>query len=207
MRLGKVVKSNSHCDYVVELDDQTSRSFSPQPDDYGFGSFVRLDAGDRQFDPDARHWAVGLIYNSQLFNPMFLNMGPRLSSDPDPVFTPDLITETRTLLWVVLIGQFEMYQGQTYGVHGIPKVVVPFNTHVCKLSEAEIHRFHLNRQEQPQFCYYSHLLRCGGTFAAQLTEQVLQEVSASGLFTGADRRALEILCKELAWKNTMGAMR
>jgi len=201
MRLGKVVKSNSHCDYIVELDDEHSRDNSPQPDDYGFGSFVKLDSKDR-------HWAVGLVYNTQLFNPMFLNMGPRLSSEPDPIFAPDLIHETRTLLWTVLVGTLEADNGRfAYGIHGIPKVVVPVNTPVYRMTQDEIYRFHLNLEERPQFCYYSHLLRCGGTFASQLTQQVLQELVDTNLFSGPDQRALEILCKELSWKNTMAAMR
>jgi hypothetical protein len=138
---------------------------------------------------------------------MFLNMGPRLSSEPDPVFTPDLISETRTLLWTVLIGDLEWQNGKSYGVHGIPRVVVPVNTPVYTMSREEIYRFHLNKDQRPQFCYYSHLLRCGGTFAAQLTQQVLTELIDSNLFSGADQRALQILCKELSWKNTMSAMR
>ncbi|MDX2244768.1 MAG: hypothetical protein NW224_29180, partial [Leptolyngbyaceae cyanobacterium bins.302] len=172
MRLGKVVKSNSHCDYVVQLDDAIDYAKPPQPDDYGFGSFVKLESGDR-------HWAIGLVYNSQLFNPMFLNTGPRLTSEPDPVFTPDQINETRTLLWTILIGTLESHKGMQYGVHGIPKVVVPVNTPVSTMTEAEIHQFHRNQDQRPQFCYYSLLLRCGGTFAAQLTEQVLNELVQS----------------------------
>ncbi|NJP10321.1 MAG: hypothetical protein HC866_13295 [Leptolyngbyaceae cyanobacterium RU_5_1] len=200
MRLGKVVKSNSHCDYIVQLDDAMDYLEPPQPDDYGFGSFVKLESEDR-------HWAIGLVYNSQLFNPMFLNMGPRLSSEPDPVFTPDLITETRTLLWTILIGTLEQQERQFYGIHGIPRVVVPINTPVYTMTRDDIHSFHLNQSQRPQFCYYSHLLRCGGTFAAQLTQQVLTELIDSDLFTGADQRALRVLCKELSWKNTMGVMR
>lgn len=200
MRLGKVVKSNSHCDYVVQLDDGMAVLYPPKPEDYGFGCFVKLET-------EERHWAVGLIYNSQLFNPMFLNMGPRLSSDPDPLFTPDLISETRTLLWTVLIGTLEKQQEQSYGVHGIPTIVVPVNTPVTKMTGEEVYRFHLNQQGQPQFCYYSHLLRSGGTFSSELTQRVLQELIHSSLFDGPDQRALEILCKELSWKNTMAAMR
>lgn len=199
MRLGKVVKSNSHCDYIVELDDAMSRENAPQPDDYGFGCFVKLE--------DDRHWAVGLIYNSQLVNPMFLNMGPRLSSEPDPVFTPDLISETRTLLWTVLVGTLEHSKNGTYGVHGIPKIVVPVNTPVCKLSQDELYRFHLNPQQKPQFRYYAHLFKCGGSFAPQLMEQVLLDLIDRQLFNGADLRAIQLLCKELSWKNMMGAIR
>ncbi|MEB3335837.1 MAG: hypothetical protein VKJ46_00120 [Leptolyngbyaceae bacterium] len=200
MQLGKVVKSNSHCDYVVQLDDNMSVLYPPKAEDYGFGCFVKLET-------EQRHWAVGLIYNSQLFNPMFLNSGPRLSSEPDPLFTPDLINETRTLLWTVLIGTMETQAGQTYGVHGIPSVVVPVNTPVSTMNTEEIYRFHLNQSDRPQFCYYSHLLRSGGTFASELTQRVLKELIQSNLFHGADQRALEILCKELSWKNTIAAMR
>ena len=200
MQLGKVVKSNSHCDYVVQLDDEMGVQAPPRPEDYGFGCFVKLET-------EARHWAVGLIYNSQLFNPNFLNSGPRLSSEPDPIFTPDLINETRVLLGTVLIGSVEQQDGKLYGRHGIPSIVVPVNTPVYKMSEAEVHRFHLNQAGRPQFCYYSHLLRSGGMFASQLTHQVLESLIASNLFEGPDQRALQVLCKELSWKNTMGAIR
>lgn len=201
MRLGKVVKSNSHCDYVVQLNSDRDVEEPPLADDYGFGSFVKLK------DWDGRHWAVGIVYNSLLDNPLFANSGPRLTSEPDLMFTPDLISETRTLLGVVLIGTVEGQGDRTYGVQGIPRVVVPVNTPVFCMTWDEIYQFHLSAEQQPQFCYYSHLLRFGGSFAAQLTQQVLKDLADSQLFTGANQRALEILYKELCWKNTMGAMR
>lgn len=199
-RIGKVVKSNSHCDYVVQVDDAQDVSAPPSPEDCGFGQFV-------SFDNPTRHWAVGLVYNSQLFNPMFLNNGPRLSSEPDPMFTPDLVQETRTLLGIVLVGTLEKEENQSYGVHGIPKVVVPANTSVYKMAPDQVHRFHLSQSGQPQFCYYSQLLRSGGLFAAQLAQQVLGDLVASHLFTGADQGALMVLSKELSWKTTLGAIR
>ena len=201
MRLGKVVKSNSHCDYIVQLHDQMDVSHPPQADDYGFGCFVKLES------PGERHWAVGMIYNSQLFNPMFLSNGPRLSSEPDPLFAPDLIVETRTLLGVVLIGSMVGRGPESYGIHGIPRVVVPVNASAFLMDQTETYRFHLNASEQPQFCYFSHLLKFGGSFASQLTQQVLKELTDSQLFSGSGQRALEILYKELSWKNTMSAMR
>ncbi len=199
-RLGKVVKSNSHCDYVVQVDDAQDVCSPPSPEDCGFGQFV-------SFDNDSRHWAVGLVYNSQLFNPLFLNTGPRLSSEPDPLFTPDLVQETRTLLGVVLVGCLEKEGTTTYGKQGIPQVVVPANTSVYKMPPEQVHSFHCNQDGQTQFSYYSHLLRSGGMLAAQLAQQVLAELVESGLFSGADQRALTVLGKELSWKNTLGAIR
>ncbi len=198
MRLGKVVKSNSHCDYIVQVDDEMDFTDPPLPDEYGFGTFVKLESRDR-------HWAVGIVYNSQLLNPMFMNSGIRLTSEPDPMFTPDQIQEVRTLLWTVLVGRFHPEEG--YGIQGIPPVIVPVNTPVQKMSQEEIHLFHRNQEARSQFCYYSHLLRFGGTFSVQLTQQVLEELIQSKLFKGAEERALIVLCRELAWKNTMSVMR
>ena len=198
MRLGKVVKSNSHCDYIIQLDDEMDVVEPPQPDDYGFGTFVKLET-------EHRHWAVGLVYNSQLFNPAFLNTGPRLVSEPDSFFTPDLIKETHILLWAVLIGTLNSNLAQSYGNQGIPSVVVPVNTPVLTMSAQEVQAFHRNASQQTQFCYYSHLLHSGGLFASQLVEKVLGQITE--LFDGSDRRALDILRKELLWKDTLGMMR
>lgn len=199
-RIGKVVKSNSHCDYVVQVDDAQDVVTPPSPEDCGFGQFV-------SFDNDSRHWAVGLVYNSQLFNPLFLNSGPRLSSEPDPLFTPDLVQETRTLLGIVLVGSFAEGNPDPYGLHGIPRVVVPANTTVYKMTETEIYQFHRSVEGQSQFSYYSHLLRSGGLFASQLAQQVISDLVTSNLFSEAEQKALRVLGKELSWKNTLGAIR
>jgi hypothetical protein len=195
MKLGNVVKSNSHCDYIVQVDDALEVNHPPNPDQYGFGSFVKLETPER-------HWAVGLIYNSQLFNPAFLNSGPRLVSAPDSFFTPDLIQETRTLLWTVLIGTLE--RESIYGVQSIPSVIVPVNAEVCCMSAAEVEAFHRTSEGKAQFCYYAHVINATGAYGAQLLEQVLSEVSP--MFGESDRRALEILRREILWKHTIGAM-
>lgn len=198
-KLGTVVKSNSHCDYIVQLDTDKDVIESPRATDYGFGQFVSLET-------EQQHWAVGIIYNSQLFNPAFLNGGPQLTSAPDPLFTPDLIQETKTLLNVVLVGTLARQGKRTYGRHGIPRNVVPVNTPAYAMDAKSRHQFHLDVDSRPQFQYYGHLLSGGGTFANQLTQQILTELSDSKLFTGDEQRALRVLCKELAWKNTLGAI-
>jgi hypothetical protein len=216
MRIGKVVKSNSHCDYVIEVDDRLSVKTPPSPEDYSFGSFVKLETPER-------HWGVGIIYNTQLFNPAFLNSGPRLSSDPNPIYAPDLQSEIKTLVAVVMVGTLEPPEHLTlgsrtldmdskptqrphiYGEQGIPRLVVPVNTLAHKMQDQEIYQFHQNRQGDPQFAYYGLLLNCGGSFSDHLIHQVLNEISP--MFFGAQRQALEILTKELSWKMTMGAMR
>ncbi len=197
-RLGKVVKSNSHCDYVVQVDDSHDVTEPPSPESYGFGQFVTLQG-------DNGPCCVGLIYNSQLVNPQFLSNGPRLSSEPDPLFTPDLISETRTLLGVILVGTLVGQGESAHGIHGIPPTIVPVNTAVYPLSPRQVYRFHCTPDGAAQFRYYNHLLRSGGLFAPQLAQQVLQSLIQDHPFSPPETRALTVLCKELTWKNTLGS--
>jgi hypothetical protein len=206
MRLGKVVKSNSHCDYLVQLDDTMDYMNAPRPEDFGFGSFVKLESQD---DNAGRlsHWGIGIIYNSQLLNPAFNNLGPRLTTEPDPLFAPDLVIETRTVLSVILVGHLGNDNGRRYGVQGIPRLVVPFNAEASILPDAEMMAFHQDIKGRSQFTYYSHLLSAGGSFAAQLVRQVIDELIAHEFFQGQDQQALSVLSRELSWKATMGAIR
>ncbi len=200
MRLGTVVKSNNHCDYVVQVDDRFDVAAPPQANDYGFGCFVKLALG-------AEQWAVGLIYNTQLFNPAFMQTGPRLASEANPIFSPDLQVEVRTLLSVAIIGTLDLLDSSDagYGQQGIPTVVIPVNAAAWAMNDEEILQFHRNAKGDPQFAYYGLLLTTGGTFAPHLICRVLDQLSL--MFFGDQRRALEILSKEMAWKMTMGAIR
>lgn len=202
MRLGKVVKSNSHWDYVVQLDDALDVELPPQPEDYGLGSFVK-------FEDELRHWAVGVIYNTQLFNPQFNQAGPRLNPDPDPVFTPDLVQETRVLLSAVLIGSLvsrnDLGVEVQFGQQGVPPTVVPINTPVSCLTVAELATFHRNPAGNAQFSYYAHLLRSGGPLATEIVRQIVQ--SLMPIFNETERRALGILGQDLAWRHTLSSLR
>ena len=200
MRIGKVVKSSSHCDYLVQVDEQTEFLEAPKADEYGFGTFVKLEESN-----GCR--TIGLVYNSQLINPNFNNLGPRLTSEPDPIFAPDLIIETRTVLGTVLIGSMDNDLDGYYGIQGIPRGVVPVETPVIRMTPAEIHSFHRDENGRSQFVYYSHLLQAGGQFAKQLTYQVLRELIDSKLFSEVEERALNVLSKDLSWRQTMSAMR
>lgn len=206
MRLGKVVKSNSHCDYLVQLDDTMDYMYAPRPEDFGFGTFVKLESPDDNRDRP-RHWGIGIIYNSQLLNPAFNNLGPRLTTEPDPLFAPDLVIETRTVLSIILVGHLSDTDGRPYGIQGIPRLVVPFNAEASTLSDAEMLAFHQDSKGRSQFTYYSHLLSAGGSFAPQLVRQVIDELVAHEFFQGQDQQALTVLSRELSWKATIGAIR
>ncbi|MFO7635415.1 MAG: hypothetical protein R6W76_22915, partial [Caldilinea sp.] len=74
--IGKIVKSNSHIDYVCQVYGFGETPQPPAPEDYSFGAFV---AAELEQDGGAGATLVGLIYNTLLMNPEFGSLGPRLS--------------------------------------------------------------------------------------------------------------------------------
>lgn len=69
MRLGKIIKSNSHPDYICQVYAAGEVGQPPARQDYAFGTFVRVElGGDR--------WLVGIIYDTMLFNPEFVTTYP-----------------------------------------------------------------------------------------------------------------------------------
>ena len=66
MKIAKIVKSNSHLDYVGRVIDALDVALPPKAEDYGFAQFVSL-----PIDEDQE--TVGVIYNSILVNPEYSN--------------------------------------------------------------------------------------------------------------------------------------
>lgn len=88
--IGKVVKSNSHLDYVCQVYGPGETASTPLASDYAFGNFVRILIKERP-----KTWLVGLIYDTVLLNPEFGRLGPRLSSPPNSRFSRRIISTKR----------------------------------------------------------------------------------------------------------------
>ena len=97
-RIAKIVKSNSHVDYVARVIDELDADEPPAPEEYGFAQFVRMPVTEGEE-------VVGVVYNTQLANPDYGSFGPRLSSHADlKVLSPDFLHEQGVLLGVLLLG-------------------------------------------------------------------------------------------------------
>src|SRR5690349_25000035 len=84
MFIGKIVKSDSHINYVCQIYGPREVELEPTPTDYAFGRFVRIAVRSEQpEDHDAqvilalgkssepRTYATGVIYDTILLNPAF----------------------------------------------------------------------------------------------------------------------------------------
>ncbi len=195
MLVAKIIKSNSHVDYAARVLDSLETSEKLSPADYHFGQFVKIAVGDNE--------VIGVIYNSQLINPEYGNYGPRLStpSELNTVFSPDYLNEQGVVISVLLLG----WRGANENHQGVPRVVLPINSHVETMSDDELRSFHYDGNKTLQLAYYSHVTTHAGLFAFPLLSAIVDQLDR--LTSDKDRARLSVLKKTLAWQQTIGKMR
>jgi hypothetical protein len=204
-RIAKIVKSNSHVDYVARVIDELDADAPPAPDEYGFAQFVGLPVREDEE-------VVGVVYDTQLANPDYGTFGPRLSSHADlKVLSPDFLHEQGVLLGILLLG-WRAREGAAGGAsekwathHGVPRRVVPVGQEVFSLSGAEVYEFHRGPGGAVQLHYFSQALAHAGAFAVPLVESVIAQLEPA--CEPAERQRLGVLKKSLVWQRTLGQLR
>ena len=192
--LAKIVKSNSHVDYVGRVIDALDASEPPAATDYGFAQFVSLRLEDQE--------VVGVIYNSQLANPDYGNYGPRLSPAPDlSVLSPDYLNEQGLLIGILLLGWRE---GGT-NHQTVPRRVIPVNQEIYRMTDDDVQSFHKDAEGRVQLHYYSQIIMHAGLFAVPLIEAIIEQLEPA--CEPEERQRLCVLKQALVWQRTVGGMR
>ena len=201
-KIAKIVKSNSHVDYVGRVIDALDASEPPRPGDYGFAQFVSIPLVDETE-------VVGVIYNTLLANPEYGSFGPRLSShDELKVLSPDYLNEQGVLVGILLLGWRESgpQSGARVAVHhAVPRRVIPVGQDVYRLEEGDAHAFHRNAEGQMQLHYYSQVVAHAGAFAVPLIVTIIENLE--GACTREERQRFCVVKKSLVWQRTLGGVR
>lgn len=195
MRIAKIVRSNSHVDYIARVFGPRETAEEVTPNHYRFGQFVKIagHAGE----------VIGVIYNSQLLNPDYGNYGPRLSTpqEQNAIFSPDYLNEQGVLIGLLLVG----WQSDGVYQQGLPREVLPIQADVETLSDEEVHTFHHSTPGGLELKYYNHVTTHAGYFTFQLLANIVEQLEP--LANERDRARLQVLRKSLAWQQTMATMR
>jgi len=215
--IAKIVKSNSHVDYVARVVDELDADEPPAPEDYGFAQFVAVPLAESEE-------AVGVVYDTQLANPDYASFGPRLSSHAElKVLSPDFLHEQGVLLGILLLGwrsrasgadsnganggaaKARAAEGVWTSHQGVPRRVVPVGQDVLRLSDEEVFRFHRGGDGSVQLHYFSLVVAHAGAFAVPLVEAVIDQLEPA--CETAERQRLCVLKKSLVWQRTLGQLR
>ena len=133
MKLGRIVASESHLQYLCQVYSSHEVERVPAADDYGLGNYVSVPL-------DGERHLIGIICDTRLHNPDYGAYGPRLSAEEEmPVFSPDYVTETRTLVSIVAVGYLDA-GGCPH--QDAPPVAPLVNAEVHSLRDEDIRRFH-----------------------------------------------------------------
>ena len=219
LKIAKIVKSNSHVDYVARVVDELDADEPPSAQDYGFAQFVSVPVSEGVE-------VVGVVYDTQLANPEYGSFGPRLSSHAElKVLSPDFLHEQGVLLGLLLVGWRERAGGGVSGGaqkavaakadgkredawvsrQGVPRRVVPVGQDVLRLPDEEVFEFHRGADGSVQLHYFSLAVAHAGAFAAPLVEAIIAQLEPS--CAPAERQRLCVLKKSLVWQRTLGGMR
>jgi len=195
-KIAKIVKSNSHVDYIGRIIDALDADAPPQSSDYGFAQFVSMPLEDKTE-------VIGVIYDSQLANPDYANFGPRLSSLADlSVLSPDYLNEQGVLIGILLLG----WRDESATVHqSVPRRVIPANQDVYRLDEKNMQSFHRDVRGQMQLHYYSQIITHAGAFSVALIEAIIEQLEPA--CTPEEKQRLCVLKQTLVWQRTVGGMR
>jgi hypothetical protein len=195
VKIAKIVKSNSHVDYVGRVIDRLDVDAPPEAVDYGFAQFVSLPVADN-FD------VVGVVYNTLLVNPEYGQFGPRLSPAADlAILSPDYLNEQGVLVGILLLGWREGARAHM----SVPRRVIPVGQDVYRLDEAQVGEFHRDGEGRVGLHYYSQIVAHAGAFAVTLIEAILEQLD--GVCTPEERQRFCVLKRSLAWQRTLGGVR
>jgi hypothetical protein len=204
--IGRIVKSNTHVDYVCRVLGPAEVASAPAPEDYAFGTFVRVGLAAHD------SYLVGLIYDTILMDPEFGHLGPvlpvlagpgrpaeglRLSPPADlEIFSPDYLNERAVLVTIVTVGQVTTGGNVRQNV---PLLAATLGAMVEKMSDDEVRSFHRANGEL-LLAYAPRLLAAGEPLIPHLLLRVTDQLI--GLFP-EQARQLAVLRSHLAWKTAI----
>ncbi len=224
MFIGKIVKSHSHINYICQIYGPLEIEVPPDVAAYAFGHFVRVAVQSRRSDISCHRqergqgmdeasscYTVGVIYDTQLLNPTFGSLGPRLSTETQvELFSPDFLTEQAVLVQVIMLGMMEHHRSsrgplRLHIVHGIPSFPLVLNSSVETMTDEDIHRFHLfddqghaeNQHGYLHLGYLPHLLAQQNSLIPLVILRIIDQLEQ--LFP-QHLTLLSILKRNFAWR-------
>lgn len=224
MYIGKIVKSDSHINYVCQIYGPREVELEPTPTDYAFGRFVRIAVRSEQPDDhdaqvilafskssEPKTYAIGVIYDTILLNPAFGSLGPRLSNETQvELFSPDYISEKAVLIYVMVLGMMEQRQlpdsqPEILSVmHGVPLLSLELGSEIETITDEEVRAFHFFKDaDNPEkgaylhMGYIPHIIAQRNSLLPMVTLRIIDQLE---LLFPENLSVLSIVKRNFAWK-------
>lgn len=192
MEIGRVVGSNDQLDYIVQINGPGDVAKPPRQAERAFGRFVHIPVGNDRL--------IGVIYTTQLLNPAYGTLGPRLSTEHElPVFSPDYLAETATVVGVMIVGTGHQSGRAVEYDQGTPVLAPEVDAPVSVLSDSEVVAFHLP-EGRLRLAYFPRLLAHPTPTMPDLLCGILDLVAAAA---PSDRPRLAVIRQSIRWRSAI----
>lgn len=197
VRIGSIVSSNSHLDYLVEVYKERDCDRPPELHEREFGQpvFIKkaVDGTERAI--------MGVIYDTQLVDPDQGRTGPRLAQDDQAQFTPGYIEERTTLAGVALLGTATINEARAIEdpTHRMPRWTLEVDDTVYQCPDQVTVDFH-TVEDQIQLAYLDRLVDIAGDLGAEVIIALIDRLRAMLPEDDPNQRVLDVVEQNVQWQ-------
>lgn len=197
VRIGSIVSSNSHLDYVVEVYKERDCERPPELHEREFGQPVFI----KKTVDGTEHAVMGVIYDTQLVDPDQGRTGPRLAQDDQAQFTPGYIEERTTLAGVALLGTAVITDEQTVTnpTHQMPRWTLEVDDTVFHCPDEITRAFH-TIDDQIQLAYMDRLVDIAGDLGAEVIVTLIDRLRGLLPDDDSNQRVLDVVEQNVQWQ-------
>lgn len=197
VRIGSVVSSNSHLDYVVEVYKERDCDRPPELHEREFGQPVFI----KKVVDGTERAIMGVIYDTQLVDPDQGRTGPRLAQDDQAQFTPGYIEERTTLAGVALLGAATINEAKAIEdpTHRMPRWTLEVDDTVYQCPDQVTVDFH-TVEDQIQLAYLDRLVDIAGDLGAEVVIALIDRLRGMLPEDDPNQRVLDVVEQNVQWQ-------
>lgn len=197
VRIGSIISSNSHLDYVVDIFKDRDCDRPPELHEREFGQPVFI----KKFVDGTEYAIIGVIYNTLLVDPDQGRTGPRLAQDDQAQFTPGYIEERTTLAGVALLGTATITDDRLISepTHRMPRWTLEVEDTVYHCPDELTVAFH-TVDEQIQLAYIDRLVEIAGDLGSEVIVAVINRLRGLLPEDDPNQRVLDVVEQNVEWQ-------
>ena len=197
VRIGSIVSSNSHLDYVVEVFKERDCDRPPELHEREFGQPIFI----KKTIDGSEHAVIGVIYDTQLVDPDQGRTGPRSAQDDQAQFTPGYIEERTTLAGVALLGTAIISDDRTIvnPSHQMPRWTLEVEDTVFHCPDELTTKFH-TVDGQIQLAYIDRLVDIAGNLGAEVITALINRLRSTLPDDDQNHRVLDVVEQNIQWQ-------
>lgn len=197
VRIGSIISSNSHLDYIVEVYKERDCDRPPELHEREFGQPVFI----KKVVDGTEHIVMGVIYDTLLVDPDQGRTGPRLAQDDQAQFTPGYLEERTTLAGVALLGTAQVTDDRaiTEPSHQMPRWTLEVDDTVYHCPDELTIAFH-TVDDQVQLAYLDRLIDIAGDLGSEVIVALIERLRRMLPEDDPNQQVLDVVEQNVQWQ-------